>query len=64
MKGPIDWFARNSVAANLLMLLILVGGLFTVFTIKREVFPEFSLDLITVREDTHVVFGGSTLRGA
>ena len=49
MKGPIDWFARNSVAANLLMLLILVGGLFTVFTIKREVFPEFSLDLITVR---------------
>ncbi len=49
MKGPIDWFARNSVAANLLMLLILVGGLFTVFTIKREVFPEFSLDIITVR---------------
>ena len=49
MKGPIDWFARNSVAANLLMLLIMAGGLFTVATIKREVFPEFSLDMITVQ---------------
>ena len=49
MNGPIDWFARNSVAANLLMVLILVGGLFSALTIKREVFPEFSLDRITVR---------------
>lgn len=49
MKGAIDWFARNSVAANLLMVLIMAGGLFTVFTVKREVFPEFSLDMISVR---------------
>ena len=44
----IEWFTRNPVAANLLMLLILAGGLMTAFTIKREVFPEFSLDVITV----------------
>ncbi|MHC4943657.1 MAG: efflux RND transporter permease subunit [Planctomycetota bacterium] len=48
MKGAIDWFARNSVAANLLMLLIMAGGAITVFTIEQEVFPEFSLDMITV----------------
>ena len=49
MKGAVDWFARNSVAANLLMVLIMAGGLLTVLTIKREVFPEFSLDMITVQ---------------
>jgi multidrug efflux pump subunit AcrB len=46
--GSIGWFAKNSVAANLLMLLILTGGLITVFVVRQEVFPEFSLDLITV----------------
>ncbi|HAK56310.1 MAG: efflux RND transporter permease subunit [Vicinamibacterales bacterium] len=49
MKGAVDWFAHNSVAANLLMVLIVAGGLFTAVTIKREVFPEFSLDMITVQ---------------
>ena len=27
MRGPIAWFARNHVAANLLMALFIVGGL-------------------------------------
>ena len=49
MKGAVNWFARNAVAANLLMVLILAGGLFTAFTVKREVMPEFSLDMITVQ---------------
>ena len=49
MKGAVNWFARNSVAANLLMVLIVAGGLFTAFTVKREVMPEFSLDIITVQ---------------
>lgn len=40
--------ARNSVAANLLMLLILVAGLVSLTTIPQEVFPEFSLDAIQV----------------
>ncbi|MCP4203474.1 MAG: efflux RND transporter permease subunit [bacterium] len=48
MNGAIRWFARNGVAANLLMVLIVVGGLMTVRSIKREVFPEFSIDLISV----------------
>jgi len=47
-KGPLAWFARNHVAANLLMLLIMVGGFMTIFTIKVEFFPEMSVDMITV----------------
>jgi len=44
----IVWFARNGVAANLLMAMIIAGGILTLFNLKVEVFPEFSLDLITV----------------
>jgi len=44
----IAWFVRNPVAANLIMVLIVVSGLLTVFRIKQEVFPEFSLDMIAI----------------
>ncbi len=45
----IAWFTRNGVAANLVMLIIVVGGLASLASIKRELFPQFSLDIITVR---------------
>ena len=48
MNGLISWFARNGVAANLLMALILVGGIATAPTLKQEVFPELPSGLITV----------------
>ncbi|MEE2636006.1 MAG: efflux RND transporter permease subunit [Acidobacteriota bacterium] len=48
MTRVIDWFARNSVAANLLMLFIVVAGAISAVTVTQEVFPEFSLDLITI----------------
>ena len=48
MTRIIDWFARNTVAANLLMVLIIVSGGIAMFTVKQEVFPEFSLDRITI----------------
>ncbi|GAA5218391.1 efflux RND transporter permease subunit [Corallincola platygyrae] len=47
-KGIIAWFARNSVAANLLMAVLLIGGLVSAFTIQREVFPQITLNLISV----------------
>lgn len=47
-KGLPGWFASNHVAANLLMLLIVFAGLLTVFSIKMEVFPEMSLDMISI----------------
>ena len=46
--GPIGWMARNSVAANLLMIIILLGGALGVSRIKQEVFPAFDLDLVRV----------------
>ena len=49
MTRVIDWFARNSVAANLLMAFIVVSGAISAFSIKKEVFPEFSLDMITIQ---------------
>ncbi len=48
MKGLIAWFAENGVAANLVVAVILVGGLLTAPRIKQEVFPEFATDLVTV----------------
>ena len=46
--GPITWMAGHSVSANLLMLVLLIGGLIMGFRIKKEVFPDFDLDMITV----------------
>ena len=45
----IAWFTRNGVAANLLMLLLVLGGAASYFTMKRELFPQFSLDTVVVR---------------
>lgn len=49
MNGLIAWFARNPVAANLLMLVILAVGLWSTFeVVKLEVFPEFERDTVSV----------------
>lgn len=48
LKGPIAYMARNPVAANLAMLILLVGGLFAMFSIKQEVFPEITTDMVNV----------------
>ena len=46
--GPISWMAGHSVTANLLMAVLLVGGLFWGTQIKQEVFPDFELDLVRI----------------
>ena len=48
MRGIVSWFTENHVAANLLMFFLLLAGVVTGATIKLEVFPEISLDLITI----------------
>ena len=45
--GLIAWFARNSIAANLLMVFILVGGLLTAFTIDKQMFPQVKINWIS-----------------
>ncbi|EEB80341.1 RND transporter, HAE1/HME family, permease protein [marine gamma proteobacterium HTCC2148] len=47
-KGVIAWFARNPVAANLLMLVIICVGLGSAFSIQRAMFPAFEFDMIFV----------------
>lgn len=47
-KGPIAWMAGHSVTANLLMLVLLVGGVFLGYRIKKEVFPYFELDRVQI----------------
>jgi multidrug efflux pump subunit AcrB len=48
MKNAIHWMAHNHVAANLLMLVFVVGGLLLGPRVKQEVFPEISLDWIRI----------------
>lgn len=47
-KGPIAWMAKNTVAANILMLILLVGGAFSAYLCKKELFPGFTLDMVSV----------------
>ena len=49
VTGLIGWFAKNQVAANLLMISIIILGLYGVFTIKKETFPEFVANQISVQ---------------
>ncbi len=48
LKGPLPWMAGNSVAANLLMLVFLVGGIVMGSSIKQEVFPDFEVGAVNV----------------
>ncbi|MCP1340415.1 efflux RND transporter permease subunit [Idiomarina sp. M1R2S28] len=47
--GLIAWFARNSVAANLLMIIILVAGALSVFSVRKQMFPEIELNIISIQ---------------
>ncbi len=47
-RGPIAWMAGNPIAANLLMAVLLLGGVWTAFRIQKEVFPNFQLDIVEV----------------
>lgn len=55
-KGVIAFMARNGVAANLLLIFMLVAGYAAYNSIVQEVFPEYSQDTITVS----VVYPGAT----
>lgn len=46
--GVIAWFARNPVAANLMMLVIIAVGAGSAFSIQRAMMPAFELEMIFV----------------
>ncbi|WP_245568965.1 efflux RND transporter permease subunit [Desulfobacter curvatus] len=47
-RGAIAWMAGNTVAANLLMVVFLVGGFFMGFHIKQEVYPDTTLKSVSI----------------
>lgn len=49
MQKTIQWFSRNHVAANFFMLLVMLAGITTWFKLKKEVFPNISLDAVLVQ---------------
>ncbi|MCP5069769.1 MAG: efflux RND transporter permease subunit, partial [bacterium] len=48
MKAIIAWFARNTVAANLLMMLCVAGGLAAIPAIQQKTFPDINIEVIQV----------------
>src|SRR5690554_6612276 len=48
-KGPIAWFTNNSVAANLLMMMIIISGLFMLGQVQKQMFPEIELNIISIQ---------------
>ncbi len=55
MQALTNWFIRNPVAANLIMLLILVSGYLSINSIRIEGFPKQAADTIVV--DTTFIGG-------
>ncbi len=47
-KGPLSWMARNPVAANILMVVLLVGGFLISTRITKDVFPSFTVGAIII----------------
>jgi multidrug efflux pump subunit AcrB len=48
MRSIIRWFVDNPVAANLLMAVLLVGGLISLSNTRQEEFPDVELDVVSV----------------
>ncbi|MGK0185369.1 MAG: multidrug efflux pump subunit AcrB [Verrucomicrobiales bacterium] len=48
-RGILAWFARNHVAANLLMIAVVSLGIVAATTIKQEVYPTFAVDTVSIQ---------------
>ena len=48
LHGPIAYMVKHKVAANLLMIFVIMAGLVSLGALVQEVFPEFSLDTVLV----------------
>ena len=48
MEPITRWFVQNKVAANMMMIFIIIAGFVTIPYIKMEVFPAIEVDVINV----------------
>ena len=46
--GPIGYMASNPIAVNLIMIILLLGGFWTMYNMQKEVYPEFQLDTVDI----------------
>ncbi len=56
MKPLASWSTKNRVTVNLLMIFIILAGILALSRMRREMFPQFSLDFINI----FVVYPGAT----
>ncbi len=52
----INWFIQNKVASNLLLMMMFVSGIWALYVLPLEFFPDIKLDIITVS----TVYPGAT----
>ncbi|MEM9074043.1 MAG: efflux RND transporter permease subunit [Myxococcota bacterium] len=56
-SGVLAWFTRNRVAANVIMVVLLLGGFLMLATqVKQEVFPEVEIETVII----HVAYPGAS----
>ena len=51
MKRAIAWFVGNPVAANLLMAMLVIGGLVSAISLHLEEFPRIDRDVVSIKVD-------------
>ena len=51
MKGLGRWSVENRVTVNLIMIFLIVAGLYTMLDMRREMFPQFAVDMINITID-------------
>ncbi len=49
VRGLIGWFAKNHVAANLMMFAIILGGVWSLVIVKKETMPEFRTNRVQIQ---------------
>ncbi|MDP4650386.1 MAG: efflux RND transporter permease subunit, partial [Haliea sp.] len=48
MGGPVRWFVHNPIAANLLMIFLVIGGLLSIPSLDKQFFPQFELNRVSI----------------
>ena len=48
MHRAIAWFSQNIVAANLLMAILIVGGVMSLWTVHQEEFPNIEVEVVVI----------------
>ena len=48
MHGPVRWFVDNPIAANLLMLLLIIGGVLGIPALDKQFFPDIEANEVSI----------------